>query len=337
MLFRSGMTNYAPAPAGTANATATVGHTILQVGPVNPDVQAALTEEFGALRLPEIPEEREAFLDAHAGEIRVAVCSGRFGVGTELMRQLPQLRAVVNFGVGYDTTDVAQAAERGIRISNTPDVLTDCVADTALALYLDVLRRVSAADRYVRRGDWTAKGNFPLAVRASGKRVGILGLGRIGQAIAHRLEAFGCEIHYHNRRPIEGSAYAYQPSAAELAAAVDVLVVAAAGGPDSAGLVDARVLESLGPAGYLVNIARGSVIDEDALVEALVQGRLGGAGLDVFAHEPEVPAELLELDTVVLLPHLGSGTEETRQDMAALTLENLRSFLRDGTLSTPVA
>ena len=194
------------------------------------------------------------------------------------MRRLPQLRAVVNFGVGYDTTDVAQAAERGILISNTPDVLTDCVADTALALYLDVLRRTSAADRYVRRGDWTAKGNFPLAVRASGKRVGILGLGRIGQAIARRLEAFGCEIHYHNRRPLDGSPYAYEPSARELAAAVDVLVVAAAGGPDSAGLVDAEVLENLGPAGYLVNIARGSVIDEDALVEAW--SRAGWAGRD---------------------------------------------------------
>ncbi|NKX51919.1 2-hydroxyacid dehydrogenase [Arthrobacter deserti] len=309
---------------------------MLQVGPVNPDVQAALAGEFGALRLPDAPGEQEDFLALHAGNIRVAVCSGRFGVGTELMRRLPQLRAVVNFGVGYDTTDVAQARERGILVSNTPDVLTDCVADTALALYLDVLRRTSAADRYVRRGDWARTGNFPLAVRASGKRVGILGLGRIGGAIARRLEAFGCEIHYHNRRPADGVPYSYQASAEELAAAVDVLVVAAAGGPGSAGLVSARVLENLGPEGYLVNIARGSVVDEDALVPALAGGRLGGAGLDVFAHEPEVPAALLELDNVVLLPHLGSGTVETREDMARLTLENLRSFLHDGTLATPV-
>lgn len=332
------MTNFAPASASlAADALQADGHTILQVGPVNPDVQAALTEEFGALRLPDAPGEQEDFLDLHAGNIRVAVCSGRFGVGTELMRRLPQLRAVVNFGVGYDTTDVAQARERGILISNTPDVLTDCVADTALALYLDVLRRTSAADRYVRRGDWISKGNFPLAVRASGKRVGILGLGRIGRAIAQRLEAFGCEIHYHNRHRLEGSAYTYHASARELAEAVDVLVVAAAGGPESSGLVDADVLDALGSGGYLVNIARGSVIDEDALVSALAGGRLGGAGLDVFAHEPEVPAALLELDNVVLLPHLGSGTVETRQDMARLTLENLRSFLRDGTLATPIA
>jgi lactate dehydrogenase-like 2-hydroxyacid dehydrogenase len=329
------MTNYAPAPAGPT--TASTGQAILQVGPVNPDVQAALSEEFGALRLPDAPDEQEDFLDQHAGNIRVAVCSGRFGVGTDLMRRLPQLRAVVNFGVGYDTTDVAQAHERGILISNTPDVLTDCVADTALALYLDVLRRTSAADRYVRRGDWSSKGSFPLAVRASGKRVGILGLGRIGRAIAQRLEAFDCEIHYHNRRPVSGTPYSYQASAEELAAAVDVLVVAAAGGPGSAGLVSAKVLDNLGPEGYLVNIARGSVIDEGALVSALAGGRLGGAGLDVFAREPEVPPALLELDNVVLLPHLGSGTVETRQDMARLTLENLRSFLRDGTLATPIA
>src|SRR4051812_24912765 len=332
------MTNFAPAPASPATeAIRADGHTILQVGPVNPDVQAALTEEFGALRLPDAPGEQEGFLDLHAGNIRVAVCSGRFGVGTDLMRRLPQLRAVVNFGVGYDTTDVAQAHERGILISNTPDVLTDCVADTALALYLDVLRRTSAADRYVRRGDWSSKGNFPLAVRASGKRVGILGLGRIGRAIAHRLEAFGCEIHYPNRRPASDAPYSYQASAEELAAAVDVLVVAAAGGPDSAGLVSAKVLDNLGSEGYLVNIARGSVIDEDALVSALAGGRLGGAGLDVFVHEPGVPAALLELDNVVMPPHRGSGTVETRQDMARLTLENLRSFLRDGTLATPIS
>ncbi|MFB0835810.1 2-hydroxyacid dehydrogenase [Arthrobacter halodurans] len=314
----------------------TRGESILQIGPVNPTVQSTLASEFGALRLPDDEAERGAFLDRHADGISVAVCSGRFGVDAGLMRRLPRLRAIVNFGVGYDATDVAQAAERGIAVSNTPDVLTDCVADTALALYLDVLRRVSAADRFVRRGDWERTGNFPLAVRASGRKVGILGLGRIGAAIAHRLEAFGCEIHYHSRRPVEGSSYTYAGSADELAAAVDVLVVATAGGPESAGLVDADVLAALGPSGYLINIARGSVVDQDALVSALAQGRVAGAGLDVFADEPRVPAELMDLDNVVLLPHLGSGTDETRQDMAELTLENLRSYLRDGSLVTPI-
>jgi len=329
------MTNHAP--AATAPTRPITGDQILQVGPVNPTVQGALAAEFGARRLPDDPGERAAFLDRHSGDVRVAVCSGKIGVDAELMRRLPHLEAIVNFGVGYDATDVAQAAQRGIPISNTPDVLTDCVADTALALYLDVLRRISSADRYVRRGDWEAKGNFPLTVRATGRTVGILGLGRIGTAIAHRLEGFGCEIHYHSRRPVNGSPYTYHASVEKLAEAVDVLVVAAAGGPASVGLVSTSVLEKLGPEGYLVNIARGSVIDQDALVSALVEGRLGGAGLDVFADEPHVPPALTELDNVVLLPHLASGTVETRSDMAELALANLRSYLDDGALVTPIS
>lgn len=329
------MTNTAPAHAAPSDPITGTG--ILQVGPVNSTVQAALAAEFGAVRLPGDPAERETFLAEHGDEIRVAVCSGKVGVDADLMRRLGRLEAIVNFGVGYDATDVDQAEARGIPISNTPDVLTDCVADTALALYLDVLRRISAADRYVRAGDWEAKGNFPLAVRASGRTVGILGLGRIGGAVARRLEGFGCEIHYHNRRPVGGSGYTYQASVGELAEAVDVLIVAAAGGPASAGLVDATVLAKLGTEGYLINIARGSVVDEDALVAALVEGRLGGAGLDVFADEPRVPSALKELDNVVLLPHLASGTTETRGDMAELTLANLRSYLSSGALVTPVA
>lgn len=311
------------------------GERILQVGPVNPAVAAALAEEFGALRLPD-GSDRSDFLAQRAEGIRIAVCSGRNGVDSELMSRLPNLEVVVNFGVGYDATDVAQAQERGIAISNTPDVLTDCVADTALALYLDVLRQTSAADRFVRRGDWQSSPSYPLTTRASGKKVGILGLGRIGKAIATRLEAFGCEVHYHNRRPVEGSGYTYHSSPSELAGAVEVLVIAAAGGPDSAGLVDAEVLAALGTEGYLINIARGSVVDEPALVSALTEGRLAGAGLDVFESEPQVPAELLELDNVVLLPHVGSGTRETRAAMADLTLQNLRSYIRDSTLVTPI-
>ncbi|MEV7649420.1 2-hydroxyacid dehydrogenase [Arthrobacter sp. NPDC089319] len=322
--------------AQAENPTVIGGEQILQVGPVNPTVAAALADEFGAVRLPDGPE-RTAFLQRHAAGIRVAVCSGRIGVDTALMRQLPNLEAIVNFGVGYDATDVAQANDRNIPISNTPEVLTDCVADTALALYLDVLRQTTAADRFVRRGEWESTPSYPLTTRASGKKVGVVGLGRIGKAIAKRLEAFGCEIHYHNRRPVEGSGYTYHASPAELAEAVDVLVIAAAGGPETANLVDADVLAKLGPEGYLVNIARGSVVDEAALVSALTEGRLAGAGLDVFTSEPHVPAELMELENVVLLPHVGSGTHETRADMAALTLENLRSYLRDASLVTPVS
>lgn len=309
---------------------------VLQVGPLMQSVQDALVDEYSAVRLPDHPAEQKEFLLLRGTEFEVAVTSGRFGVGTDLMADLPNLRAVINFGVGYDTTDVAQAAERGIAVSNTPDVLNDCVADTAMALYVDVLRRTSAADRYVRRGDWLGKGNFPLATKASGKLVGILGLGRIGRVIARRLEGFDCTISYHNRKPVQGVRYSYEPSLVELARNSDVLIVAAAGGPESVHLVDSKVIDALGPDGYLINIARGSVIDEQALVAALLAGKLGGAGLDVFAEEPKVPEDLLALDNVVLLPHLGSGTHETRAAMAELTLANLAQFAAEGTLVTPV-
>ena len=309
---------------------------VLQVGPLMPTVQQSIRSEYNAVRLPDSSPEREEFLRHHGGTFEVAVTSGKFGVGPDLMRALPNLRAVINFGVGYDTTDVAQAARRGITVSNTPDVLNDCVADTAIALYLDVLRRVSAADRFVRRGDWLSKGNFPLATKAGGKRVGILGLGRIGRVIARRLEGFDCGISYHSRNPVDGVSYEYKASPRELAAGCDVLIVAAAGGPGSARLVDADVIDAIGPKGYLINIARGSVVDEEALVAALLAGRLAGAGLDVFAEEPKVPEDLLTLDNVVLLPHLGSGTHETRAAMAELTLANLRQFVATGSVLTAV-
>jgi lactate dehydrogenase-like 2-hydroxyacid dehydrogenase len=326
----------APGLAGTADAPATARR-ILRVGPVNPTVAAALEDEFDALVLPADPTERAAFLAEHAEGIDLAVCSGRFGVDTELMRSLPALKAVMSFGVGYDSTDTGQAADRGIAVSNTPDVLNDCVADTAVALYLDTLRRFSSADRFVRAGRWAAGESFPLATRATGRTVGIVGLGRIGAAIAHRLEGFGCQIHYHNRRERPEYGYTYHPSVRDLAQAVDVLVVAAAGGPGTVGLVGAGELAALGSHGHLVNVSRGSVVDERALVAALVDGTIAGAGLDVFEDEPHVPEELLGLDQVVVLPHVGSGTHETRADMAELTLANLRRYLQDGTLLTPIA
>lgn len=310
---------------------------VLQVGPLMQTVQDTVANVYGAVRLPASAADEAEFLEQRGHTFDVAVTSGRFGVGTELMRALPNLRAVVNFGVGYDTTDTRQAAERGIAVSNTPDVLNDCVADTAVALYVDVLRRTSAADRYVRRGDWARKGNFPLATKASGKRVGILGLGRIGKVIARRLEGFDCTISYHNRKKAPGVPYEYASSPVELARNADVLIVAAAGGPESVHVVDHDVIEALGPNGYLINIARGSVVDEQALVAALLAGRLGGAGLDVFADEPKVPQDLLSMDNVVLFPHLGSGTNETRAAMAELTLANLAQFAADGTLVTPVS
>ena len=306
---------------------------VLQVGPLKPSLAQTLQDDYAAYVLPDEPAE---FLAEHGGEIRAVVTSGRTGVDAELMAALPNLGAVVNFGVGYDTTDVDAAASRGVVVSNTPDVLTDCVADTAVGLMIDTLRQFSASDRYVRAGRWPVDGNYPLTRQVSNTRVGIIGLGRIGSAIAKRLSAFGCTISYHNRHEVEGSSYTYVGSPVELAAAVDVLVVAAAGGSGTQKLVSREVIDALGPRGYLINIARGSVVDEEALVSALVDGRLAGAGLDVFADEPNVPEALLSMDNVVVLPHVASGTVETRAAMEELTLRNLNSFLESGQLVTPV-
>lgn len=309
---------------------------VLQVGPLKPSLAQTLKDDYAAYVLPEEPAERKEFLASHGAEIRAVVTSGRSGVNAELMAALPNLGAVVNFGVGYDTTDVDAAAARGVGVSNTPDVLTDCVADTAVGLMIDTLRHFSASDRYVRAGRWPVDGNYPLTRQVSNTRVGIIGLGRIGSAIAKRLSAFGCTISYHNRREVEGSPYTYVSSPVELAAGVDVLVVAAAGGAGTQKLVSREVIDALGSGGYLINIARGSVVDEDALVAALVEGRLAGAGLDVFADEPNVPETLPSMDNVVVLPHIASGTVETRAAMEDLTLRNLNSFLESGQLVTPV-
>ena len=309
---------------------------VLQVGPLKPSLEQTLADDYAAWVLPDSASQREAFLAEHGAEITAAVTSGRTGVDAPLMAALPNLGAVVNFGVGYDTTDVDAAAARGVGVSNTPDVLTDCVADTAVGLMIDTLRQFSAADRYVRAGRWPVDGNYPLTRQVSNTRVGIIGLGRIGKAIALRLNAFGCTIYYHNRHQVPDSPYTYASSTVELARGVDVLVVAAAGGASTRGLVDREVLDALGADGYLINIARGTVVDQDALVSALVDGRLAGAGLDVFTDEPQVPEELFALDNVVLLPHVGSGTVQTRAAMEALTLRNLESFLQSGELVTPV-
>ncbi|MBP1819168.1 2-hydroxyacid dehydrogenase [Mycobacterium sp. OAE908] len=306
---------------------------VLQVGPLKPSLAQTLRDDYAAYVLPDEPAE---FLAEHGSEIKAVVTSGRTGVDAELMAALPNLGAVVNFGVGYDTTDVDAAAARGVVVSNTPDVLTDCVADTAVGLVIDVMRQFSAADRYVRAGRWPVDGNYPLTRQVSNKRIGIIGLGRIGRAIAQRLSAFGCVISYHNRHVVEGSPYEYVETPADLARGADVLIVAAAGGAGTQGLVSREVIEALGPDGYLVNIARGSVVDEKALVDALEEGRLAGAGLDVFEDEPNVPGALLTMDNVVVLPHVASGTVETRAAMEDLTLRNLDSFLKTGQLVTPV-
>lgn len=309
-------------------ATIPDGPRVVRASAMMPELEQDLVERHDAPLLAEA--------DGDLSGVEVAVVGFGSGVTADVMDRLPNLRAIVNFGVGYDANDVDEARRRGIPIANTPDVLDDCVADAAVGLVIDVMRGLSAADRFVRRGDWAAGHRYPLTRRVTGARIGILGLGRIGTAIARRLEGFDAVISYHSRNRREDAPYAYAASPVELADGCDVLVVVTPGGAATEHLVDADVLTALGPVGFLVNVARGSVVDEDALVAALEEGRIAGAGLDVYADEPRVPQALIDRDHVVLLPHVASGTVETRRAMADLVLANVEQFLTDGTLLTPV-
>lgn len=272
---------------------------------------------------------------AAAPRVRAIAASGESKVSRELMAQLPKLEIVSVFGVGYDGVDVAAARERGIAVTHTPNVLNDEVADLAMALVLAVSRRLIEADRYVRSGAW-ANGPMPLARKVSGARLGIVGLGRIGLAIARRAEAFGMSIAYTSRNAKPEAPYRYFGSAEALAREVDFLVVITPGGAGTRKLIDAKVLAALGKEGYLVNVARGSVVDEQALVSALRDGTIAGAALDVFENEPNVPSELLGLDNVVLTPHIGSATWQTRQAMADLAFGNLAAHFAGKPLLSPV-
>ncbi len=306
---------------------------ILQLGPLSERFNRTLAAEHKVL--PIWQADAEALLTEHAQRIEVVVTSARFGCSAALIERLPRLRAICSFGVGYDSIDVAAARTRGIPVSNTPDVLNDCVADLAFGLLIDCARQMSRADRFVRDGNW-GRAQLPLGHRVSGKRLGILGLGRIGAAIARRSSGFEMQVRYHNRRPLARCDYAYEASLHELARWSDFLIVACPGGENTRNLVDRSVMDALGSQGVLINVSRGSVIDEPALVSALQEGRLGGAGLDVYVHEPQVSAALLEMPNVVLLPHIGSATEETRLAMEELLFDNLRSFLERGEMLTAV-
>ena len=308
--------------------------TVLQLGPLLPLVEQGLASTYNHLQLAKAADPA-AFLAANAASIDALVSSGRNGVNAALLDSLPNLKLVAHFGVGYDNVDAEHARRKGVVVTNTPDVLTDCVADLAIALLVDVARGVTAGDRYVRAGRWL-KGPMPLAAKVTGKRLGIVGLGRIGRAIAARAEGFDMEIRYHNRRQVPDAPYPHERSLADLARWCDFLVVATSGGESTRGLVSASVIEALGPEGFLVNIARGSVVDEPALVAALVERRIAGAALDVFADEPRVPEALLALDNVVLTPHIASATTDTRAAMGQLVLDNLARFFETGKAITPV-
>ncbi|GLT71879.1 hypothetical protein SLA2020_438660 [Shorea laevis] len=274
---------------------------VLMLCPMNTYLEQELQRRFNLFRLWTVPEKPQ-FLKDHSASIRAVVGNASAGADAELINTLPGLEIVSSFSVGVDKIDLNKCKEKGIRVTNTPDVLTEDVADLAIGLILAVLRRLCECDRYVRSGKWK-KGDFSLTTKFTGKTVGIIGLGRIGMAVAKRAEAFGCPISYYSRRENPDTKYTYYPSVVELAANCQIL---------------------------------GPHVDEPELVSALVEGRLGGAGLDVYENEPEVPEELFGLENVVLLPHVGSGTVETREAMADLVIGNLEAHFLNKPLLTPL-
>jgi len=257
-------------------------------------------------------------------------------VGEALFAQLPALEIVANFGVGYDNVDIAAAVARGLVVTNTAGVLDEEVADLTLGLLLATLRRIPAAERFVRDGHWH-KGGFPLSSSLRGRRVGIVGLGGIGKAVARRLTGFAVDIAYHGRSEQADVGWPWYPTAEALAAACDVLIVIVPGGPATRHMIDTRVLAALGPNGVLINVSRGSVVDETALIAALTQRTILAAGLDVFENEPHVPAALLACDNAVLLPHIGSASRDTRRAMGQMMVDNLTAWFATGRALTPVA
>jgi lactate dehydrogenase-like 2-hydroxyacid dehydrogenase len=280
-------------------------------------------------------EQDAAAFERIAPSIRAICGSGESRVPSGLMARLPVLEIISIMGVGYDGVDVAAAKARGVMVAHTPDVLNDDVADLALALMLNVARRIPQADQHVRLGKWPA-GPMPLARKMSGARLGIVGMGRIGQAIAARALAFGMSIAYTARSAKPALPFAFHATPSAVAAASDFLVVITPGGAATRKLIDAEVLRALGPDGYLINVARGSVVDEAALIEALQKGRIAGAGLDVFENEPNVPEALRALDNVVLVPHIGSATTQTRHAMAARAFANLQAHFAGQPLPSAV-
>jgi lactate dehydrogenase-like 2-hydroxyacid dehydrogenase len=292
-----------------------------------------LQNEFKAVKLWEA-QDRAAALKS-AAHIRGLAHFGHSRVDGALMDALPKLEIISNFGVGVDQIDLAAAKKRNIIVTNTPDVLNDCVADCALALTLNTLRQFPQSESYLRAGYWPTRGPFPLTTSLGGKTMGILGLGRIGEAIAKRAQGFGMKIRYHNRSR-KNVPYPYDADAVALAKNSDVLMVITPGGAGTYRMVNAKVLDALGPQGFLINVARGSVVDELVLLKYLQEKKIAGAGLDVFEHEPKVPAEFYSLENCVLFPHVASATVETRKAMGDLQVENLLLHLSGKPVRTQI-
>ena len=308
---------------------------ILLIGAAKPTIVGGLEPSFIVHKLIEA-KDPEAFLNEIAHRIRgIAVAYTANKIDGAFMSRFPKLEVVASFGVGYDHVDAKWAGEHGIVVTNTPDVLNEEVADTALGLLLCTLREFPQAERYLRAGKWL-KGGYPLTPTLQGRTVGVVGMGRIGKAIGRRLEAFGVSVVYHSRNPQAGVTYKYYPKLVDMARDVDTLMVIVPGGAATKNLINAEVLKALGPNGVLINMARGSVVDEPALIQALKDRTILSAGLDVFVNEPHVPQELIDMDHIVLFPHLGSASIATRQAMDQLVVDNLKAWFAGKAPLTPV-
>jgi lactate dehydrogenase-like 2-hydroxyacid dehydrogenase len=309
---------------------------VLMIGPVMPLIEQGISRAFTLHKLWEAPD-REALIARLPGLRAMAAGGGKHEpMGADFLARFPKLEMISSFGVGYDHVDAKWAAAHGIMVTNTPDVLTEEVADTALGLLLCTVRELPQAERYLRAGKWL-EGDYPLTRGTLRDRtVGIVGLGRIGKAIARRLDAFGVPVVYHGRKAQPGVSYRYYSDLIAMARDVDVLLVVTPGGSATKNLIDAKVLDALGPEGVLINMSRGSVVDEPALIAALEAGKILSAGLDVLANEPRVPAELMAMENVVLFPHVGSASVHTRSAMGQLVVDNLLSWAAGKGPLTPV-
>ena len=308
---------------------------VLQIGPITPPLDANLPALVDIHPLWKESNPAQVLAE-HGAEFKGIVTHVRHACPASLMAALPHVGVISSFGAGYDTIDIAAAHQRGIQVANTPNVLNGCVADLAWGLMIDVARGLSATDRFVRRGDWAKGQQRPLMTRVAGKKLGLIGFGGIGQTIAKRAAGFEMDVRYHTRRPVQGVAQLHMPNLIDLARWADFLVVACIGGPTTQHLVSAQVLQALGPKGILVNIARGSVVDEAALVTALKEGLILGAGMDVFENEPHVPEDLMALDNVVMMSHIAGFTRESRLEMEQLVCDNLMAYFETGQVLTPV-
>ena len=307
---------------------------IILSAPGHAGTQATLMAEFDAHKLWEAPDKKQ-FIEKHKNARGLATF-GPMTVDGRFIDQFPKLEIIANFGVGVDAINLDDAKKRKIIVTNTPDVLNECVADTGIALVLNTLRKFPQSEQHLRAGNWVAKGPYPLCTSLGGKTMGILGLGRIGEAVAKRAMACGMKIRYHNRNK-KDAPYPYDPDPVTLAKNSDVLMVITPGGPETSQLVNAQVLDALGPKGYLINIARGSVVDEPVLLRYLQEKKIAGAGLDVFADEPRVPPGFFTLENAVLFPHVASATVETRKAMGDLQVENLRRHFAGKPVLTPIS